>query len=111
MRNVGYICLLFPLTLAFALVRSAHRQVLSRKLTQRYFRGSLYMETDVEVGSSVAAESVVSVFTDVNILSSVVMDERGEVFVDVYTVRFVIGTDGECGERLPTYQVNVLSAA
>lgn len=34
-------------------------QVLSRKLTQRYFRGSLYMETDVEVGSSVAAESVV----------------------------------------------------
>ncbi|CAM9492827.1 unnamed protein product [Sphacelaria rigidula] len=36
-------------------------QVLSRKLTQRYFRGSLYMETDVEVGSSVAAESVVGV--------------------------------------------------
>lgn len=35
-------------------------QVLSRKLNQRYFRGSLYMETDVEVGSSVAAESVVS---------------------------------------------------
>lgn len=34
-------------------------QVLSRKLNQRYFRGSLYMETDVEIGSSVAAESVV----------------------------------------------------
>lgn len=38
---------------------SAITQVLSRKLNQRYFRGSLYMETDVEVGSSVAAESVV----------------------------------------------------
>lgn len=37
-------------------------QVLSRKLTQRYFRGSHYMETDIEVGSSVAAESVVSKF-------------------------------------------------
>lgn len=69
------------------------------------------METDVEVGSSVAAESVVSVLTDVNVLSSVVTDERGEFFFDVFTIRVVIGTDGECGGRLPTYQVNVLSAA
>ncbi|CBN79393.1 conserved unknown protein [Ectocarpus siliculosus] len=42
-------------------VDDGNAQVLSRKLNQRYFRGSLYMETDVEVGSSVAAESVVGV--------------------------------------------------
>ncbi|CAN0254647.1 unnamed protein product, partial [Laminaria digitata] len=42
-------------------VDEGNSQVLSRKLNQRYFRGSLYMETDVEVGSSVAAESVVGV--------------------------------------------------
>ncbi|CAM9437959.1 unnamed protein product, partial [Discosporangium mesarthrocarpum] len=42
-------------------VGDGNAHVLSRKLTQRYFRGSQYMETDVEVGSSVAAESVVGV--------------------------------------------------
>ncbi|CAN0148017.1 unnamed protein product, partial [Ectocarpus sp. 12 AP-2014] len=42
-------------------VDDGNAQVLSRKLNQRYFRGSLYMETDVEIGSSVAAESVVGV--------------------------------------------------
>ncbi|CAM9638285.1 unnamed protein product, partial [Hapterophycus canaliculatus] len=42
-------------------VDEGNSQVLSRKLNQRYFRGSNYMETDVEIGSSVAAESVVGV--------------------------------------------------
>ncbi|CAN0218256.1 unnamed protein product, partial [Laminaria digitata] len=34
--------------------------LLGRKLSQRYFRGSGYVETDVDVGSSIIAEKIVS---------------------------------------------------
>lgn len=42
-------------------VPSAKPAILGQKLQQRYFRGDNYVETDVDVGSSVIASQIVGV--------------------------------------------------
>lgn len=42
-------------------VPSAKPALLGQKLQQRYFRGKNYVETDVDVGSSVIASQIVGV--------------------------------------------------
>ncbi|CAN0343527.1 unnamed protein product [Ascophyllum nodosum] len=67
--------------------------LLGRKLNQRYFRGSGYVETDVDVGSSMIAERIVSLC-------------RG--YARSLTVELGVCMEGRCAEELPEKCIGVI---
>ncbi|CAM9877731.1 unnamed protein product [Chrysoparadoxa australica] len=67
--------------------------LLGRKLTQRYFRGPHYIETDVDVGSSVIAQNIVALCRN---------------YGKCLTVQMAITLEGRCKEELPERLVGSL---
>ncbi|CBJ48721.1 conserved unknown protein [Ectocarpus siliculosus] len=67
--------------------------LLGRKVSQRYFRGPGYVETDVDVGSSMIAEKIVSLC-------------RG--YAKALTVELGICLEGRCDEELPETVMGVI---
>ncbi|CAN0268628.1 unnamed protein product [Ectocarpus sp. 12 AP-2014] len=67
--------------------------LLGRKVSQRYFRGPGYVETDVDVGSSMIAEKIVSLC-------------RG--YAKALTVELGICLEGRCDKELPETVMGVI---